>query len=100
VDSTELNIEARELLVSLAMELQASTLRAEIYETILEGAETNPSVLSRWRATAQRLYNDADLKERFGMKVAPVLDFALRGLSEEDAQELLDRVRRLRRNTQ
>ena len=93
----DLDIRSRELIVSLAMDLRAVNMRAEVYRAILQRGEAHPDLLLNWRTISARLISepDAALAEHLDAKLQPVIGYAIRGLSQSEAQALLDRIRRM-----
>ncbi len=97
-----LETRTRELIVSLVMDLRNAEMRLAVYRAILEQGEQHPEIWNNWRNLYEELVNspDAAASERLAARLQPLLDFALRGLSQEDAQALLDRVSRMHNDIQ
>ena len=88
---------ARELIISLSLELENCRLEREAFRAVLETAELHPETLTNWRNVYQDIVNNppSSVKEKFGKDMLPVIDFAIQGLPPEAAQVMLGRVRRL-----
>jgi hypothetical protein len=97
MEPLNLDTKTRELLVTMVMDFRTQYLRAEAYRALLQSAEQRPEILALWRTYAENMLNAPDrvVTERLDTKLQPVLDYALCGLPESDAQALLDRVRRM-----
>jgi hypothetical protein len=99
------SLKTRELLVSLVMDLRAADMRARVYrallETIeLETIEVDAEIPANWRIIAENVIGQTATEEHLAARVQPLIDYALCGLSQADAQALLDRVKRRRDDIQ
>ncbi len=92
-----LDSRTRELLVCLVMDLRDADMRAQVYRTILESTEQHPEIVANWRGVADNMIKNPDpvVQEHLDAKCQPLVDYALRGLSQAEAQALLDRVARM-----
>jgi hypothetical protein len=72
-------------------------MKAEVYRSILQRGEAHPEILLNWRTISERLITepDAAFPERLDAKFQPLIDYAVLGLSQSEAQALLDRIGRM-----
>jgi hypothetical protein len=97
-----MDMKTREMIVSLAMDLRRHHDELQIFRVLLRLIEKRPEILTNWRTIAENMLENPEpfTSERFAAKFQPFIDYALQGLSQNEAQELLNRVDRLHRGIQ
>jgi hypothetical protein len=87
----------REMLLTLIMDCQKHYSRATALEAVIKRTlETkNLSILEDWKSLIRSAQKQPLVKETLSAKFLPLIDFAIQGLDDAAAQELLDKIREL-----
>lgn len=87
---------AREVMLNLVEDVREFKLKTMTFRALIETLGVSSDLMERTELIAENPPSVA--RERVGQELLPLIDFALEGLSDGDAQELLERVRKFREN--